>query len=182
MSFIGLAAPPNVIVHNGKQYYLSPLSFKEMAEYVLWYQYSEVEKQEIITKNLPREVRNNILERTHEECRKKVWRYEDDKGATKEVPLSWETPEVQASVNTLEGIQQQLYLSLKVKHPEITKEDACRIVTLDNYAKMLDKMLTAMGMVPELYDETAEIRKNLKPNLLRRIKSRLIGNFSLNIL
>jgi hypothetical protein len=186
MSFMGLASPLNVIIHEGKQYFLSPLSFKEMAEFVLWYQYSELEKQEIVTKILPEEVRNQVLKETHESCRTKVWKYVDEHGANREAPLSWETPEVQASCNTLEGIQQQIYLSLRIKHPELTKAQVNKIVTFESYNAMLNKLLSAMGMIPELNDETTELRKKSKPNLLRRIinfvKSRLIGSYSLNIL
>jgi hypothetical protein len=189
MTFIGLVSPKvplNAIPHEGKLYYLSPLTFKEMAEYVLWYQYSELEKQEIVTRNLPQEVRNKILADTHTECKNKVWEYEDEHGAKKQVPLSWETPEVQQSCNTLEGIQEQLYLGLRVNHPDITKEQVCKIVTLENYSKMLDKILTAMGISPELYDETQEVYKEIKKSkpISQKIKdkSRLIGILCLSIL
>ncbi len=172
MSFIGLAGPLNVIIHEGKQYFFSPLTFKEMAEYVLWYQYSELEKQEIVTRNLPQELRNDILAKTHEECRRKVWKYIDEHGAERDKPLSWESPEVQESCNTLEGIQQQSYLSLRIKHPELTKEKTCEIVTLENYSKMLDKMLAAMGMLPELKDERKDLAKKSIPNRLMRKKKK----------
>jgi hypothetical protein len=186
MSFIGLSAPVNLIEYQGTYYKLAPLSFKEMAEYVLWYQYSELERQQIVTKPLPSDVRDRILLETHEKCRNKVWRYTDEHGANKEAPLSWETPVVQESCNTLEGIREQIYLSLKVNHPEMTKDLACKIVTIENYQNLLNRLMTAMGIVADLYDETKELAKKLNPNqtLIQKIKfkSRLIGIYFLGIL
>jgi hypothetical protein len=180
MSFLGLASPLNSIEYKGKTYYISALTFKEMAEYVLWYQYLELEKQEIVTRNLPPELREEILRDTHKACKYKVWKYTDEKGAEKEAPLSWETPEIQDSCNTLEGIQQQIYLAIRIKHPEVTKELIGEIVTLENYNYHLNKLLTAMGWTPELKDETKEIYDSLKkvtPNCrkkkpIRKTKSR----------
>jgi len=145
MSFLGLMGPNIEIEYEGKKYKLAPLSFKEVAEYVLWFKYKEVEEAEFATKNFSPELRQEILSETYKRCRDKIW----ETASGEKHNISWEMPEVQDSCLTIEGIAQQLYLSLKVNHPEVTKEMCSRIVSLETYSNtILDKLLEVNGMKP----------------------------------
>jgi hypothetical protein len=139
------------ISFENKTYKLGPLTFKDLAEYVLWYQYKELEDALIITKDLPDELRLSILKETHERCRTKRWILKDENTGdiVKETFLSWETPEVQQSTETPDGIAQQCYLSLRVNHPDITKELAWRICQPKVINEILDKILQAQGLSRE---------------------------------
>ena len=118
----------------GETYKLSPLGFREIAEYILAYKYKEVEEAEYATQHLSPESRKIELDKVYEGCKNKKWTYLDENsGEEKTAELSWETPEVQESVNTIWGIQQQLYLALRINHPRITKEKASEIVSLHTY-------------------------------------------------
>jgi hypothetical protein len=59
--FISLMGPDVSIEYDGKKYNFGALTFKDMAEYVLWYQYKEVEEAEITTQKLPKNIREKIL-------------------------------------------------------------------------------------------------------------------------
>jgi hypothetical protein len=150
-SFISLMGTDVEVVYGDKTYKLAPLRFKEVAEYLLWYQYRELEVAKETTKNLPEELKRDILRATHEECKNKRWVIKDTETGdiVKETFLSWETPEVQESLNTPSGISQQVYLALKINHPEMTLDLANRICQLETYEKILNKVHEALGLTPE---------------------------------
>lgn len=152
-SFISLAAPHVSINYEGKEYKLAPLTFKDLADYILWYQFKELRKAEKTTENFPPELRNKILSETYEKCLNK--KYTDSEG--KEYPLSWEMPELQVSLNEVDGIGYQLYLCLKHLNPEITEELADRIVTLETYKGILGKILIVQGLKPDINDEESQV-------------------------
>lgn len=144
-TFISLAAPHVIIKYNNKDYKLSALTFKDFADYILWYQFTELRAAKIQTKDFPPELRNKILEETYQKCINK--RYIDAEG--KPHHLSWELPEIQESLNTIEGIAYQLYLSLRREQPEVTEEIADEIVTLQTYSEILGKILIVQGLEPD---------------------------------
>lgn len=150
MSFLSLVGPGIDIEVNGKTYKISPLSFNEMAEYIQWYQWKEFEEAKLHAKDLPPEMKDRKLEEAYEKCRTKRYTFvEDTTGETKQEPLSWETPEVQESQSTVDGIAYQLYLSLKINHPEIKLSNVSKIVTLQTYKEIFDKILVINGLSPE---------------------------------
>jgi hypothetical protein len=89
--FISLMGPDVSIEYDGKKYNFGALTFKDMAEYVLWYQYKEVEEAEITTQKLPKNIREKILEETYERCRNKRWIVKDERTGevVKEQFISW---------------------------------------------------------------------------------------------
>ena len=95
-------------------------------------------------------MRKEKLDEAYELCKNKKWIYVDENsGEEKKAELSWETPEVQESCNSIWGIQEQLFLSLRMNHPKITKEKCSEIVSLHNYGRILNKLLTVTGLVEE---------------------------------
>lgn len=163
MSFLSVMAPDTEIEYDKKTYKLGALTFRDIAEYVLWYQYKEIEEQEIATKCLPQHIRDKILEETHEKCKNKRWIIKDEStGDTISTNfLSWETPEVQQSTSTIEGIRQQCYLSLRVNHPEIRRELADRIVTPLTFNKILEKILAAQGLLKEQLGDNNQVGEKI---------------------
>lgn len=150
-SFVSLMGPDVEIKYEDKTYRLGAITFKDMAEYVLWYQYKEVEETEIVTTKLPKNIREDLIKQAYERCRNKRWIVKDENTGdiVKENFLSWETPEVQESANTLDGIAFQCYLSLRVNHPEITRELANRICTPVTMDRVMAKILQAQGLTKE---------------------------------
>ncbi len=145
MSFLALAKIDIEIESDGKKYKLGALSFKELAEYVLWYQYKDLEDAKVTTKDLPDDLRNKILEETFNKCKTKRYEYFEN-GEKKSGPLSWEIPEIQESMSTCEGIAQQFFLSARIHHPNITKQEISKIVNLANYKEILNKLYEVNGM------------------------------------
>ena len=150
MSFVGVMSPNVEIEFEGKKYKFGAVGFKELAEYVIWYQYRELEIQKQVTKDLPQNLRDKILEETHQKCRDKRWIEKDEEGnIIFERLLQWDTPEIQQSLNTIEGIAQQAYLALRINHPEITYDLANRICKLTTYEEIASKLLLASGLTPD---------------------------------
>lgn len=164
MSFISMIGPDLEIISDaGERYTLSAFSFTEMAEYVLWYQFLDVENVIATTKDYPKEVRDRLIYEAHERCRNKSYKYLDAvTGEEKEAAISWENAEVQESCMTVEGIAQQLYLSLKINHPNLKKADVSKIVTLASYKEVLDKILIINGLIEPGSEE--EVEGELQPN------------------
>jgi len=150
MSFVGVMFPDIDVEFEGKIYKFSPLNFKLIAEYIIWYQYRDLEIAKETTKGLPESLRNKILEETYERCRNKKWVEKDDNDIVVfEKPFAYDTPEILKSFNTPEGIAQQAYLSLKGNHPEITHDLANRICKLKTYEEILGKISLASGLTPD---------------------------------
>ncbi len=134
----------------GETFTLSPLGFREIAEYVLAYKFKEVEEAEYAIINFPPDLRKIKLDEAYERCLSKRYIYTDENsGEEKSSELSWETLEVQESCNTIWGIERQLYLSLRIKHPKITKEKVSEIVTLHSYDAIFKKVMVATGFFSE---------------------------------
>ncbi len=140
---------------SGETFTLSPLGFREIAEYVLAYKFKEVEEAEYATQGFPPDLRKTKLDEAYERCLAKRWVYTDSNtGEEKSTELSWETLEVQDSCNTIWGIERQLYLSLRIKHSKITKEKVSEIVSLKGYDAIFKKVMVATGFFSE--EETNE--------------------------
>ncbi len=148
MSFLSLMGEHINLEVGDKTYKLAPLGFAEMAEYLLWYQYKEVEDAEKVTKSLSPEMRQKILKDTYDKCKNKCYKYTDSNGEEKTAPLSWEMQEVQDSSSSVEGLGYQIYLSLKINHPEIKKEDVSKIVTVKTFNDLFDKFMQLQGVSP----------------------------------
>lgn len=151
-TFISLAAPFITIKYEGKDYKLSALTFRDFADYILWYQFAELRAAKIQVADFPPEIKNKILEEAYNKCVNK--KYIDAEG--KSHPLSWELPEIQESLNSLEGIAYQLYLSLRREHPEVTEKIADEICTLQTYQDILGKILIVQGIKPDEDKESSE--------------------------
>lgn len=151
MSFIGVMSPDVEIEFENKKYKFSALNFKTIAEYVIWYQYRELEIQKQVTKDLPVELRDKILVETHKKCQEYRWIIKDTETGeiTGEYPLAWDCPEVQQSIRTPEGIAQQAYLSLKNNHPDMTYDLANRICQIKTIDEVLNKITLASGLTPD---------------------------------
>lgn len=162
-TFISLAAPHVEIKYKEKVYKLCALTFKDFAEYVLWYQFKELRDAEYATKNLDDSIKEPILKEAYSNCVKKCFIWKDEHGVDQKAPLSWEQSEVQESLNSVEGIAYQLFLSLRHNHPDVTEQLADEIVTLQTYQQILGKILIVQGLSPEENKE--------KDNFLGEVKS-----------
>lgn len=150
MSFVGIMFPDIEVEYQDKRYTFSPLNFKLIAEYIIWYQYRELDIAKETTKGLPESLRNKILEETYERCRAKKWIEKDENGTVIfEKPFAYDTPEILKSFDTPEGIAQQAYLCLKNNHPEMTYDLANRICKLATYEEIVNKIKTASGLTPD---------------------------------
>ncbi len=135
---------------SGETFTLSPLGFREIAEYVLAYKFKEVEEVGYVVQNFPPDLCKVKLDEAFERCLAKKCVYTDENsGEEKSSELSWETLEVQDSCNTIWGIERQLYLSLRIKHPKITKEKVSEIVSLKGYDAIFKKVMVATGFFSE---------------------------------
>ena len=148
MSFLSLMGDHIDLKVGDKTYKLAPLGFAEMAEYLLWYQYKEVEEVEKTTKCFSPAMREKLIKDTYDKYKAKCYKYTDENGEEKTGPLSWETQEVQDSGLTVEGLGYQIYLSLKINHPEINREGVSKIVTLKTFNDLFDKFMQLQGVSP----------------------------------
>lgn len=138
------------IKYEDKEYILGQLTLKEISQFVLDYQFRDYEIAKERTKGLSPEVAESIIREEYARCRDKRWVEYDNNGAiifTKF--LSWETPEVQAFTKAEEGLALQLYYSLRVNHPEVTKDLAAKIVDLKGLNEIFQKVMLAHGLVAE---------------------------------
>lgn len=151
MSFVSLVGTDVEIEYDSKKYKLGALTFKEIAEYLIWYQYRELEIAKETTKGLPDDLKKDILLKTHEECKNKRWIIKDETTGeiVKETFLSYECPEIQESLNTPVGIMYQAYLALKINHPDMTLDLSNKICSLKTTADVLSKLNEAAGLVAE---------------------------------
>ncbi len=162
-SFISLAAPHVSIKYKDKEYYFTALTFQDCAAYILWYKYKEYHEDEEQLKDAPDELRINKLAEIFDKCSNKVWEVDG-----KTLPLSWETPEIQDSTNTPDGIIYQAYLALRHKHPDLTLKEADEIVTLETYEKVMQKLLEVQG----LYNKDSSLGEANSPINLRKARKK----------
>lgn len=127
---------------DGKTYRLSPIGFKESAEYLIWLQFKPWELFKATCKGLPPEDVKEMGKSIYKECFERK--------------LSITSKEVLESFSTLDGIAEQIYLSLRMCHPELSRNDISKIVTPGNYEEIMNKLDIISGMVPE-NKETDEI-------------------------
>jgi len=152
------------IQYEEKEYKLGALTLKEIAQFVLDYQFRDYEIAKERVKGLSLELANKIINEEYVRCRDKRWIELDDNGAiifTKF--LSWETPEVRAFANTEEGVALQLYYSLKVNHPEITRDFAIKIVNVKSLNEIFNKIMLAQGLLQEDLNKEPNLGEQ-KPN------------------
>ena len=138
------------IEYEGKNYTLGALTLKDVAQFVLDYQFRDYEIAKQRTKGLSPELADKIVHEEYIKCRDKRWVKIDTNGATEFTKFfSWETPEVQLFSKTEEGLALQLYYSLKINHPEVTQELAAKIVGLKRINEIFEKIMMAQGLAVE---------------------------------
>lgn len=140
MTILKTLKQPDLVIEdkNGKQYSLAALSFKQLGEYIYWWQFREYTEAKRLN------VDKDLLEKIYDRCRDKK--------------LGIEHPEIPASMLTPEGISKLVYLMLKPNHPEITEDKVADLVDLTNIDLIANDLLKQAGYITaeETTDEPGE--------------------------
>lgn len=112
---------------DGREYILSPLGFKEIAEFCIWLQFKDYHQAK---KN---DLDKEALKEIYNQC--------------KEHPVAFEDPIVLHEVMQPEGISKVFYYSLRIKHPELKEGDISKIINIDMYSEIQHLMAQTFGLV-----------------------------------
>ncbi|MBK9285006.1 MAG: hypothetical protein IPM51_11925 [Sphingobacteriaceae bacterium] len=158
MAFVNLV---NTEVEVGG-YTFSPLTLNDLGSFVLYFQYYKVFEAETVTKNFPPELRAKLLETAYNECynmRLPVYEVNKKTGEKKLVdsirPV-FEHPEVQAFSATMHGMNYEMFLSLRHKHPNITLEEVNSLMTPYMLKEVQDKLMCYMDEIQEQLKKAEE--------------------------
>lgn len=135
-----LAQTPLRVSHAGIEYELSPMRLQEIAEYRAW------AKQRIVAD--ARETLAALGTDCPEDIKRQVWL---------DAVNDCKRPLASQATNTAEGLQEFVYLCLKVKHPSATRELAKQILANDQ-AETLAQRLRGLNLAAS--DEVEESVKN----------------------
>ena len=118
MSFVSYVGPDAEIdAPNGKKYMMSPLSFKELGEFCVWVKFLDYEEAKQIGLD------SDELAKAYDKCKK-----------TKTPSISDEV--VLEEFRSFRGIAKQLYLSLRINHPDITFAVISKIINMKNMTEI----------------------------------------------
>lgn len=145
MSLSNIAKAP--YIHrgaDGKDYTFSPLGFRELGQYVNWYQFRRY--------HIARE--NGLdkaeLRAIYDECSQNT--------------INLTSPEVLASFTTLDGIAKLLYLSIKIKHPNVSESDLSSIISFEDFVALSGEVLNITGLANASVDNGEESLGELQPS------------------
>ena len=129
-----MAGASRPVVLGGKEYYLSPLSLGDFAEFDAWAEEQFWRKTEQRVARMPEGLRATLLERAYSEI---------DEGAIA----------VNAMI-TIAGTARLVWLSLRKRHPELTPAQAADLVTLDTRQRVQAILDRLNGMEPTTRQQT----------------------------
>lgn len=135
--FISIVGPDTEFVGaDGKTYRLSPLGFGEIAEYILWYQYKEYTDFKAVMEQAPLspDLRSQQELEVFKRCQEKK--------------LAPESRELIESYTTNDGIEMQLYLSLRASNPKFKRSDLSKIINQTNLLSTFKKLEAITGIFP----------------------------------
>jgi hypothetical protein len=112
---------------DGKDYILSPLGFKEIAEFCIWLQFKEYTQAKQFGLD------KDKLQEIYDKC--------------KNDPISFEDQRVTDAIILPDGISKILYYSLRIKHPEIKETELSRIINIDMNAEIEQALALSFGLV-----------------------------------
>lgn len=121
---------------DGKEYTLSPLGFKEIAEFCIWFQFKEYNQAKQLG------VDKDKLNEIYEKC--------------KNDPVSFEEERVLKAVIFPDGISKVLYYSLRIKHPNLKEADVSKIINMDMTAIIEQALCQTFGLVSTKKEEDNE--------------------------
>lgn len=122
---------------NGEIYRLSPIGFREMAEFCIWKQFQNYETAKLAG------VDKDTLKEIYQECTK--------------APVSFEQIDTIKSMTTPGGIAKLLYLSLRIAHPDVKERDVSKIINLaDMQGDLADKLFAISGIDRKETQESGE--------------------------
>jgi len=157
-----------------KKYVLSPLSLKELGEFVIWVQYKPY--RDALVANLPKPLVDELLK----ECKRgkvkelaptKEWLEQasdddvpiDEDLEEQEFAIGLESSVVREQMVSPEGLHKLFVLSLSVKHSEFLTKPINDIIDLPSFQRLQNILLVINGFAPEEDEEEdeEETEKNL---------------------
>lgn len=124
-------------------YEFSPLTLGNLADFCLWFQYKELHDFKYnASQYLDADIRKEMQKELYKKCASKTYKLDD--------------PEIAASMMTCEGIIQQLCLSLKRKHPDMTYDKVQEIIPIDDLNHVIKNVYRISGLGPATDDEKEE--------------------------
>jgi len=146
-----------ILVGNGKEYSLSPMTLNDLAEIESWVVSNEIKRYQEASSVLSKDERIDFLRK-----------------AINDMPHGMEFKAiVNEAMDEIDGIRHMLWLSVRHNHPEVTLEEVSGLVRLDNLDEISILIDTASGLsLPEIKKKKRMAKRTIrKMRFLTGLKS-----------